>query len=209
MVIGSGLLQSALSTPQSGAVLLGGGIAFLSSLSVTIMTALLTRGKFKRELLWDRRQAACNDILSKLQASAFFAEGIREGFDEDVHSFYGSEQLDKLNELYGDLVSAAHDVFHANYLLLPSAFRRRYENMERERRIVQYHFGGPDIYLDQIEANERGRRDLFDLARAELGIAPWWQLVILRCRPGLMGLRAKAERAQRRVRRALKSRKSS
>ena len=165
------VVRVALADPEGGAALLGALIGALSSLLVALVTGLLTRDKFQRELLWDKRLAACNEVLSHLQASVKFADGIREGFSEDAHEFYASDQLVSLNDKYGDEISSAHIAFQSSYLLLPPAFRRRYERLDRERSGIWYYSSGPDVYLDAIEFNERGRQELFDLARAELGLA--------------------------------------
>lgn len=194
-------LAKALSNPQSGAILLGALIGVLGSLLVALANSLLNRGKFKRELLWEKRQAACNEIVSSLQGSSRLAYNIEEGFAEDAHSFYESKELERLNSVYGEQIASAHAAFQANYLILPAAFRKRYERLEKERANVWYYAAGPDVYLDQIAANERARRDLFDLARAELGIVPWWKRSLIRWRPSVAALPEAASRRWKSVRR--------
>lgn len=197
-------LVNALSNPQNGAVLLGALIGVLGSLLVALANSLLNRGKFKRELLWEKRQAACNEIVSRLQGSSRLAFNIEEGFAEDAHSFYESKELERLNGMYAEEIASAHAAFQANYLILPAAFRRRYERLEKERSNVWYYAAGPDIYLDQIAANERARRDLFDLARAELGIVPWWKASVIRWRPSIAALPPAASRRWRAFRRSFR-----
>jgi hypothetical protein len=180
---------------------LGALIGVLGSLLVALANSLLNRGKFKRELLWEKRQAACNEIVSSLQGSSRLAYNIEEGFAEDAHSFYESKELERLNSVYGEQIASAHAAFQANYLILPAAFRKRYERLEKERANVWYYAAGPDVYLDQIAANERARRDLFDLARAELGIVPWWKRSLIRWRPSVAALPEAASRRWKSVRR--------
>ena len=195
------VVSVALADPEGGAALLGALIGALSSLLVALVTGLLTRDKFQRELLWDKRLAACNEVLSHLQASAKFAEAIREGFSDDTHAFYASDQLVKLHDKYGDEVGAAHLAFQSSYLLLPPAFRRRYERLDRERSGTWYYSAGPDAYLEPMELNECARRDLFDLARAELGLAPRGTRSVLRWRASWSMARASLSRSVRKIER--------
>lgn len=190
------------SNAQSSAALLGACVGVLGSLLVALATTLLNRGKFKREFLWEKRQEACNDIVASFYRSFADATAIRDGFSEDAHGFYGSGELRTLNQSYAEKISVAHTAFQTNYLILPPRFRKRYEQLERERE-EWWFSSGPEVYLGQIEANARAHGELFDLARLELGLIPAPHGALIRARLAWRRVGAVAKGSWRLVRRRL------
>lgn len=174
------LILPALSLPTNPA-LAGALIGVTGTLLTTLVTGFLGRGKFMREKLWEKRQDACNTIVSELRAGEPFGERISEGFDEDAYGYYQSNLLQRTHEQYLLHMNAAHESFQKNYLILPGAFRRRYERMLKDRR-AWWDAADPDAYLGPIGVNGVAARALMDIAVVALGITPFLPRQYLRVR---------------------------
>lgn len=196
-------LATFLSSPaliQAAPALAGAAIGVTGTLLVTITNGLLTRDKFMRERLWEKRQDACNTIVSQLRAAQPYGSRMEDGFAENAYGYYQSEALVAANKAYDDRISAAHDAFQANYLILPSAFRRRYERMVKDRGAWWFD-SGPEVYLGPVGVNGVAARDLMDIARASLGIAPFFSRQIIRWRPIARALPSWSSQLTRRIKR--------
>jgi hypothetical protein len=203
------IFESAFSDPKSGGALLVAFVSVIGSLVLALITSLLNFGRFRRETLWEQRRLACSDIVSHLYASSKVVTDIRDGFAEDAHRYYESDELKRLSRSYFKEIDAANEAFEANYLVLPPAFRRRYEQLEREQMMISYDMlSGPDAYLYPIDANEHARRDLYDLARAELGLMRFGAGWIARWRPTFSQLSLAVRRVPWRILRAWRRRRN-
>lgn len=167
-------------TPAAAA-LLGALIGVTGTLLVTIVNGLIGRNRYRREKIWERRQEACNAIVGALRASAPWGEQISQGFSEDPHRYYGSDALKADHERYWNLIAKADEAFKANYLILPTQFRARYERLTAARHEWDFD-AGPDIYLGPLIENEGATRDLMDIALSSLGFVPVWHRVAISLR---------------------------
>lgn len=175
-------------------------IAVVGSFMVAAFTAFIGRNKFQSEKLWDARQIACNTIVSQLKAGSSFAVRIEDGFTEDYHRYYESDNLTKANSKYWEFINVADDAFNSNYLLLPPAFRRRYEWMLAGRAEADFETG-PDGYLTPIYAHRLGANDLLDIAVVELRIGSWPVRQVIRFRPFFRRLPNMWQRQKRSIKR--------
>ncbi|HEX7874220.1 MAG TPA: hypothetical protein VF475_15005 [Sphingobium sp.] len=175
-------------------------LTIMGSLLVAFSTAFLTRNKFKAENLWNEQKKACNTIVSQIRAARVYGRMIEDGFSEDVHRYYESDNLKKTNRIYWDVINIAIDAFEKDYLILPSKFRRRYEAMICEAAQAEWE-SGPDAYLTPIYAHNVAATDLLDIAVVELGIGGWWHRNLAKIRILFRGLRAHSRRSSRWIRR--------
>ncbi len=200
------LLTEILFNPRltpAAAGLLGALIGVTGTLLVTIVNGLFGRNRFQREKIWERRQAACNEIVGAMRSALPIADRINDGFSEDPHDYYGSTTLEKENEEYWTVIGRADEAFKLNYLILPAAFRKRYERLTIYRH--QWDFdAGPDIYIGPINGNSTATDDLMDIALYSLHIVPWWQRGAIRTRMLARGISEKSMAAKREVRTKLK-----
>lgn len=172
----------------------------------TLVSSFLSRDKFQRELLWEKRQEACNTIVSNLKSANAPASAIENGFLENAYGYWESDALNRTYEHYSRFLTAAHTAFESNYLLLPPQFRRRYERMVFDRS-GWWEVGGPEGYLGPIKVNRVAADDLLGIALSELGIAPFGQSTWLKWRPALRAAPERASRMFRKVRRWVRRRK--
>ncbi len=175
------MLSTILFDPRltpAAAALLGALIGVTGTLLVTIVNGLIGRNRYRREKIWERQQEACSVIVGALRAAKPWADRISEGFAEDAHSYYGSKALEAEHKRYWNLIAKADEAFKANYLILPTRFRARYERLTVVRHGWDFE-GGPDAYLGPINENEQAARDLKDIALSSLGIVPWWHRVAI------------------------------
>jgi hypothetical protein len=175
-------LQSILSQPNTSSTLIGAMIGVLGSISVALLTVAFNRGKFMREKIWEQRQLACNEILAELANAETWGQAIKEGFEFNPEDYFQSPHVDETNQRLAAHIDAAYAAFRANYLILPPGFRARFERMQRYQAGLYLHVTGPDIYLEPIAIYEHAKRELYDLARLELNIVPWWKRSFLRAR---------------------------
>jgi hypothetical protein len=159
-------------TPAA-AGLLGALIGVTGTLLVTIVNGLIGRNRYRRDKIWELRQEACNAIVGALRAATPLADRIYEGFAEDEHRYYGSDDLQRDHKRYWDQIAKADEAFKANYLILPPRFRGRYERLTKARGAWEFE-AGPDIYLGPMNENRWATRDLMDTSLSSLGIVPWW-----------------------------------
>lgn len=169
-VLSSILFEPRLTAAAAG--LIGALIGLTGTLLVTIVNGLFARDRHRHEKVWERRQEACSEIIGALRAAKPLAERIYEGFDEDPHGYYASDGLKAHHEAYWGEIRKADEAFKANYLILPTQFRDRYERLLTARRAWDYD-AGPDIYLGPMREVVAATRDLMDLALSSLGIVPW------------------------------------
>ena len=111
----------------AGAVV-GGGISSVT----TILIARSERAKFRRERSWDLRREAYTKIIGALDRARAITVHIDDGYDDDAHAWDASEANKASQAQMIEHFHAARIEFHANRLMLSSAFVAQYEKMNRE-----------------------------------------------------------------------------
>lgn len=186
------MFHSLLFNPQltpAGAGLAGALVGAGSTLAITVVNGFFNRNRFQREHLWERRQAACNEIVNALLIAQRHGQHISAGFSDNVHDYFKSRDFTEANEQYLSFIKIASKAFHFNYLILPTSFRQRFERMVRDQ--VQYaHSAGPEQYLGPIAVDAVAARDLMEIALAELEIAGFWQRKLIGFRSILRTIQA-------------------
>jgi hypothetical protein len=110
----------------AGAVI-GGGISSLT----TILVARGERKKFRQERSWDIRREAYTKIIGALDRARAITTHISDGYDDEPYAWDASEANKKAQEQMVEHFHAARIEFHANLLMLSSAFVLQYEEMNR------------------------------------------------------------------------------
>lgn len=108
-----------------GGAVIGGGIS-------SVTTILLARGeqkKFRRERSWDLRREAYTKIIGALDRARAICVHIDEGYADNPEAWFASEEKKKADQQMIEFFHTARFEFHANRLMLSSAFVAQYDEM--------------------------------------------------------------------------------
>ena len=111
-----------------GGVVVG---SFISSMT-TLLIHRSERQKYRRERSWDHRREAYTNIIGALDRARAIGKHIDEKYQEDPHSWGASESNRTANDQMIDFFHSARNAFHANRLMLSSAFVAKYDKMNWE-----------------------------------------------------------------------------
>ena len=111
-----------------GGAVVGGGISSVT----TILVARAEREKYRGERSWDLRREAYTNIIGALDRARAIIVHIDDGYDHDAHAWDASEANRASQAQMIEHFHAARTEFHANRLMLSSAFVAQYERMNRE-----------------------------------------------------------------------------
>lgn len=111
-----------------GGAIIGGAISSIT----TLLVARSEREKYRRERSWDLRREAYTKIIGALDRARAITAHINDQYAEDPHRWDASDENRTAQAQMVEHFHAARNEFHANRLMLSSAFVSAYERMNRE-----------------------------------------------------------------------------
>ena len=148
-----------------GGAVIGGGISSLT----TILITRSERQKYRRERSWDLRREAYTKIVGALDRARAIIVHIDERYHDDPHMWDASEANSAAQAQMIEHFHAARMEFHANRLMLSSAFVAQYEAMNRELREAN-DLISPESAVVAARVMNRIVPEMEALAKHEIGV---------------------------------------
>jgi hypothetical protein len=151
----------------AGAVI-GGGISSLTA----VLIARNEREKYRRERSWDLRREAYTKIIGALDRARAITAHIDDGYDDEPHAWDASEANRTAAKQMIEHFHLARTEFHANRLMLSSAFIAEYNKMNVELHEAENpNLLPPESATLAAEVMTHSVANLESLAKDELGVS--------------------------------------
>lgn len=150
-----------------GGAIIGGGISSIT----TLLVARSEREKYRRERSWDLKREAYTRIIGALDRARAITAHIDDRYADDPHGWDASEANRTAQAQMVEHFHVARTEFHANRLMLSSAFVSAYERMNCElSEADNSNLIPPESAEVAAEIMDRAVPAMEALAKKELGV---------------------------------------